>query len=172
MPSQHVLANAEGTHSGHKTVAGLRDCIVSWSSAAASSCFQRPMNVRDWMTYQTETRVQHNKGSIFNTCHQSTVKFNFIHSNIQFPENKKVYKATASLEWDSGLARVLYICTFRQVVGIHTVLDLLQVLLTSLLVLNDTWKSMMTANTKEHSSFLTPFLGHERIISSSQCNLL
>lgn len=110
------------------------DCRISW----LFSCSFFLSSVREWITYRAATRVQHNKGSIFNTCHQNSIKCNFIYSNIQFPENKKVYKATASLEWDSGLARVLY--TLRPVGGIHKVPDLLQVLSMGLVALHNTGK--------------------------------
>lgn len=113
-------------------------------SAAASSCLLRCMTVGEWITDWAATRVQHNKGSIFNTRHQNSIKCNFIYSNIQFPENKKVYKATASLEWDSGLARVLY--TLRPVGGIHKVPDLLQVLSMGLVALHNTEKGIMTVD--------------------------
>lgn len=81
-----VLRNAEGSYDRRETAASLD------YSAAASSCLLRHMNVREWITYWAVTRVQHNKGSIFNTCHQNSVKCNFIYSNIQFPENKKFTK--------------------------------------------------------------------------------
>jgi hypothetical protein len=67
------------------------------------------MNVREWITYTAVTTIQHNKD--MHLIHVIRIPLNAISYTAIYSFQKikkKIHEATATLEWDSGLARVLY----------------------------------------------------------------